>query len=308
MCPSMVDAAHKNKIDRVVDHIQANLDSKLTVKDLSRIACFSEFHFSRIFKAFMGESVYRFIRRLRLEKAAELLAARPGLSVTDVAFMCGFGSSAAFAKSFKSHFKVSAGQWRDRCSKQFPEGLEKNDPSCQIHFSRGAPVWNFPLEDGMRRVCLEQIPSLKVAYLRYVGPYQEDEELFDGLYRRLFHWALPKGFLTEAPQRFNIFHDNPEITPGGKLRVMAAIPVPGSILRSDAVGLFTLSGGLYGICRLQLKAGQFVNEWKWMFESWLASSGYELDNREMLERYRGEKLVEGQRVFDVDICIPVKAK
>ncbi len=68
-----MNKSHQNRIDRVVDYIQRNLELELSVKQLAGIACFSEFHFSRIFKEQMGESVYRFIKRLRLEKAAELL-------------------------------------------------------------------------------------------------------------------------------------------------------------------------------------------------------------------------------------------
>ncbi len=77
-----MDKSYQNRIDRVVDHIQANLASDLSVKQLSKIACFSEFHFSRVFRKHMGESVYQFIRRLRLEKAAELLLSNTGLPVT----------------------------------------------------------------------------------------------------------------------------------------------------------------------------------------------------------------------------------
>ncbi len=65
-----MDRSYQNRIDRVVDYIQANLESDLSVRQLSEVACFSEFHFSRIFREQMGESVYQFIRRLRLEKAA----------------------------------------------------------------------------------------------------------------------------------------------------------------------------------------------------------------------------------------------
>jgi AraC family transcriptional regulator len=305
----MTDTVHKTRIDRVVDYIQANLGSELTVKGLSAIACFSEFHFSRIFKAQMGESVYQFIRRLRLEKAAEMLALRPGLAVTEVALTCGFTTPSAFAKSFKDHFKVSATQWRRQCRMTVREEQARSASGiCRLAFAGGAPVWTSDCEEGCRRITLEQMPRLKVGYIRYVGPYQENDTLFDNLYHRLFQWALPKGFLNEAPVRFNIFHDNPDITQSTRLRVMAAIPVPESIGKSNTVGIFTLSGGTYGVCRLQLKKGEFVKAWEWMFATWLARSGYELDDREMLERYLGERTVNGQQVFDVDLCIPVRAK
>ncbi len=305
----MKEFEHKIRIYRVVDHIQANLNCELTVKRLSEIACFSEFHFGRIFKAQMGESVYRFIRRLRLEKAAEMLALRPDLAVTDVALKCGFTNPSAFAKSFKDHFKVNATQWRRQCQVSIRDSQTQVAPgSCRLTFDGGVPAWDIDCEKGFRRITLEEMPRLKVAYIRYVGQYQEDDALFNNLYNRLFQWALPKGLLNESPVRYNIFHDNPDITHDTRLRAMAAIPVPESIRKSNTVGLFTLSGGIYGVCRLQLKKGEFVKAWEWMFAAWLARSGFVRDDREMLERYLGERTADGQQVFDVDICIPVKAK
>ena len=304
-----MQTSYKNRIDRVVDYIQANLESELTVKELAGIACFSQFHFSRIFKVHMGESVYRFVRRLRLEKAAWILALRPGMAVTQVALMCGFATPSAFAKSFRAHFRISATQWRQQSQRDFRERqAQARAGCCRISFAAGAPVWTFHRKGGECRVTLEQMPRLKLAYLRYVGRYQEDELLFDDLYGRLFQWAIPRGFLNETPVRFNIFHDNPHITPGKRLRVMTAIPVPESVRNSDTVGLSTLSGGTYGVCRMQLRKGEFVKAWEWLFTAWLARSGCELDDREMFERYLSERITDGQRVFDVDLCIPVRVK
>ena len=46
----MRDDAVKTRIDRVVDHIQANPGSRLLVGELAEIACFWEFHFNRVFQ------------------------------------------------------------------------------------------------------------------------------------------------------------------------------------------------------------------------------------------------------------------
>jgi YesN/AraC family two-component response regulator len=40
------------------------------LEQLAKVACFSEFHFHRIFRAVAGETVANFTNRLRLEKAA----------------------------------------------------------------------------------------------------------------------------------------------------------------------------------------------------------------------------------------------
>ena len=53
------------RINRVVDHIQTHLADPLDLEQLAAIACFSPFHFHRIFRAWMGETLQAFVHRLR---------------------------------------------------------------------------------------------------------------------------------------------------------------------------------------------------------------------------------------------------
>ncbi len=53
---------------------------------LARVANFSMYHFHRMFTAMTGESLNRFIQRLRVEKAATLLVNSPKMSVTEIAY------------------------------------------------------------------------------------------------------------------------------------------------------------------------------------------------------------------------------
>lgn len=300
---------YKNRINRVVDYIQTNLDTPLSIHQLSKVACFSEFHFNRIFKKAMGESVYKFIRRLRLEKSAELLLTKPATSITEIALICGFATSSSFAKSFKNHFNMSATEWRNNSINFFdkeskPIQIEQG----QISIIKGSPVWTFNKEGSIRQVVIENISPFKVAYIRNVGPYQGDDTLFDKLYVQLSQWAVPRGYINDDTFTLNIYHDNPEITDNQKLRVMVAIPVEDSVYPSGSVGVTKISGGKYGVCRFFLKENEFMEAWDWMFSVWLNNSGYERDNREAFERCLGDNYINGERFFDVDICIPVKAR
>ena len=110
---------YKNRINRVIDYINANLKQPLSLDVLAGVASFSSFHFHRIFRAMTDETLSDFVKRLRLEKAANMLAVNPRASVTAVAFECGFSSSASFARSFKERFGCSATEWRKRKSLGF---------------------------------------------------------------------------------------------------------------------------------------------------------------------------------------------
>lgn len=300
--------SYKASINRVVDYIQANLSEDLSLKQLSEIACYSKFHFNRIFSAYMGESIYQYIKRLRLEKSAELLLANSKVSITDVALMCGFENSSSFAKSFKNHFKMTATEWRNKPNDFFDkDSTPVQIESGEFSINQSSPVWTYHLKNSIRQIVIEDIPPLKFAYIRNIGPYQGGEVLFGELYTQLFQWAAARELVNDNTIIWNIYHDNPKITEDKKLRVMVAIPIMDTVKPSGPVGTTKISGGKCGVCRFLLKRHEFADAWSWMLSDWLVNSGYEWDNRESFERCYGERMINGNQFFDVDICIPVKA-
>lgn len=61
------------RINRVIDYIELNLEEKIDLEKLAEIACLSKYHFHRIFYSFTKEPLYSFINRIRVERAAALL-------------------------------------------------------------------------------------------------------------------------------------------------------------------------------------------------------------------------------------------
>ena len=66
-------AVYTNRINRTIDYVIDHLDESPSLEELSNIACFSTFHFHRIFRAMTGETVKFYTNRLRLEKSTRLL-------------------------------------------------------------------------------------------------------------------------------------------------------------------------------------------------------------------------------------------
>ncbi len=63
---------HHERMNKVVQYIDHNLDVEITIAELSKIACYSEYHFHRLFRAYVGESIYGYRKRLLLERAVKL--------------------------------------------------------------------------------------------------------------------------------------------------------------------------------------------------------------------------------------------
>ncbi len=93
---------HRRRIGRAVSHVDWHLDEEIDIRRLADTACFSPYHFLRVFRDLTRETPLSMVRRLRLERARQRLSA--GLSVTAAAQEARFESSQAFSRAFRALF------------------------------------------------------------------------------------------------------------------------------------------------------------------------------------------------------------
>jgi AraC family transcriptional regulator len=101
----------RQRLDRVLEYIEANLESDITVSDLADAACFSLFHFSRAFSLAMGRPPHTYLSERRLDRARHLLAYSDA-SLVDISLTCRFSGQANFTKAFKRAMGLSPGRYR----------------------------------------------------------------------------------------------------------------------------------------------------------------------------------------------------
>lgn len=58
------------RVLKVLIYIEANIDEELTMEGLAKLACYSPFHFHRVFQAIVGETIHQYVKRLRIQRAA----------------------------------------------------------------------------------------------------------------------------------------------------------------------------------------------------------------------------------------------
>lgn len=95
----------------VIDHIQANVDEKIDVKELAKISCLSNSQFRRRFRMHFRLSPQEFILRTRLQAASKILIStdRP---IIDIALSCGFSDQSYFTRQFSKFFEQSPSRYR----------------------------------------------------------------------------------------------------------------------------------------------------------------------------------------------------
>jgi AraC family transcriptional regulator len=307
----------------VIDFIERNIDQELSLESLALVANFSRFHFHRIFKAMMGETLNQFIQRVRLERAAALLAHNPKKSITEIAFDCGFSGSASFARAFKDFFDMPASQWRSRgrhsnrkngkTNRKKGEsfgnmGKDTATSSYYIDDQTNKPKWRIKMKkENEFTVEVKEIPEQSVAYLRHVGPYQGDGELFGRLIGKLMTWAGARGLINfPETQLLMVYHDDPKVTDDEKLRTSVCLTIPKETKVDGEIGKMTLHGGDYAVARFELADNEFQQAWDKIYGVWLPDSGYQPDNHPCFEICHNDPKEHPEHKHIVDICVPVK--
>ncbi len=270
-----------------MDYVRAHLDDSLRLEQLAHRTHFSKYHFHRVFKATYGETVHEHVRRLRLEKALQLLATRQSLSILDIAVATGYSSQAAFTRDFKRHFRVTPGRAR-----RYPG--EANQLLAQSGVPGGAPEGL----DGQVRI--EHIQSRHLLYRTRHGTY--DFRL--GLaWIRLTLRARALGLINRDTEKLGIIFDDPDVTPAKRCRfdvcVSVEAPEPGEssaatkLFPAQTCATYEYSGDL-------ARLGATLDA---IYSRWLIQSSYEPADAPPFMLFDGP-LHEYKRFR---LCVPVDA-
>ncbi|MBL0387773.1 AraC family transcriptional regulator [Tumebacillus sp. ITR2] len=104
---------YRERIQVTLDYIEMNLDRPITMNELANVACFSVFHFHRLFVLTVGDTAADYLRKRRLSKAAVALL-NSNRRVIDIALEHGFQSHETFARAFKREFQMTPVECRKR--------------------------------------------------------------------------------------------------------------------------------------------------------------------------------------------------
>lgn len=318
----MSQAYYHSRINKVIDYIDQHLAEQLDLDTLADVASFSRFHFHRIFRALVGESVGQYVSRLRVEQAARQLTYHSDKSITAIALDCGFSSSATFARAFKSTFGMSASEFRelgDEARSKIRKADRKNDQPesnsgkdfevrMDVFAQNIYPTWKIMSnQQVVANVEVQDLPEVTLAYVRHIGPFVNNPELFGSLMTKIFAWAGPRGLVNfPHTQTLAVYHDDPQVTEADKLRLLVGISVPEETEVEGEVGKMTLQAGKYAIAKFEIDGNQYEIAWNAMYQQWLPESGYQPANLPSFERYLNDpsKHPDGKHI--VEIAIPVE--
>ncbi|WP_444895369.1 AraC family transcriptional regulator [Microbulbifer sp. SSSA005] len=94
-----------------INFVEQHLYDKISVHEIAAASHYSTYHFSRIFKALVGDSPKEYLRKRRLTVAAKRLLSED-IGILELAMECQFDSQEAFTRAFKALFNVTPAQYR----------------------------------------------------------------------------------------------------------------------------------------------------------------------------------------------------
>ncbi len=288
------------RVNRAIDFIVCNLSGTLRLEDVAREACFSRFHFHRIFQALTGETLNQFVKRLRLERALRFLAHDRRKTLTEIALACGFSSSSDFSRCFKQRFGVPPSVF-DLETYRASHREELQDAICDgehRHRLDRLPPGENP--DGFE-VELRTLPPRTVAYLRVADSFREGA--VPGAARRLVEWAEERGFADG--QWLGYMWDDPTVVSLADCRYDVAVEVD-DVVPEGEIGRFEFPRMQVAQVEVRGAIDVEMRALDWLFGTWLPSSGCFPTEQPCFEAWIGRPFAHGLDHFELYAWLPVE--
>lgn len=239
--------AHLEQVLRALVHAEGHLGADLTLGTLARVGHVSEFHFQRVFRRVVGASPSAWVRKLRLDWAANQLLVG-SRRIAAIAEACGYRELASFYRAFRARFGLTPAAFRDRGARRRP--AEGPAPGC-------LRVWvNEPLDDGQLRYVpvaatsrrgrgrpqwrVVDLPVLRIAFVRGPASIRTEPDEF----RVLADFATRRQ-PAEDLVFLRVIHDDDRVTRAREIRVDRGVVFGPRRRGQAAIGARAIGGVRY---------------------------------------------------------------
>ncbi len=114
MSKKITSYGHRRQIQKAKSIIHEKFNESLSLKELSRECGLSSYYFLRLFSAYLGETPFKYLRRIRLRESLHMLEDLQK-SVTDVSLEVGFDSASSYNKALKKELNMTPSEFRNLC-------------------------------------------------------------------------------------------------------------------------------------------------------------------------------------------------
>ncbi len=278
---------YQKAINKAIDYINSNIES-VDLKTLAGIVNISEYHFHRIFRAYIGESLGSYTTRLKLESAAQKLQVTND-SLKQIADKTGYQSQYSLSKAFKKHFGITPSAFRN-----LDTFFSKKHKKPQSEFSNLTPE-------------ILEISDINLVYIRIIAQYGSKKE-YDDAWNKLIKFARDKNILNHLTEFIGLSFDDPSITRPDKCRFYACITTTNPIEPDGEFGIKTIKKGKYAVFTLKGKYSGLNDLYEAIYYKWLLNTEYKLVDSLAFEKYINNPKDVSDSQLLTEIYIPIANK
>lgn len=279
---------YEQRINLVIDHINAHLYDKPDLKKLAEIAQVSEFHLHRIFKSIIGENIGEFVLRLRMEDVAQCLR-MTNKTLETIAFDKGYANKSVLSRAFKKHFGISPSAYRSRSENiKWFEKANKEDIS--------------PLTPEFRI-----IEQKHLVYNRVIDTYGASDS-YQKAWQELGEYAHKNQLVNDDTEFIGLCFDDPTITASENCRFYACFTTKEPTKSKGKFGYQTIDQGLYAVFLLKGSYRGLLDLYFNIYINWLPESGYKLRRMYSFEKYLNSPSKVKEEELLTEIFVPVKKR
>lgn len=273
----------------VLVHIQANLDTDLSLAALSEQAGMSPSHFHRTFRAEIGETPADYVARLRLERAAFRLHVQDA-SVLHIALDCGYRNHETFTRAFRRAFGRTPAAYRSwRRQEAAAQPPSRTPATSELPFALSATK-------------VVRLRQMHLAFIRHVGPY---ENVPGALFDELEDWAQRRR--APGPRVWlGVGHDAPSTTAPERLRFDAALMVEAPFQPEGRIAHQVLDAAEFAATTHIGPYSSLSDAYAQIFRRATTLKGHDLIGLPAVELYRAVTINTRLRLNETEICLPVR--
>lgn len=276
---------YTERLNVITEFINDNLDSKLTLSQLSKLSHFSTFHFHKIMKALLKEPIGAYIVRIRLEKAAQLLQYSND-SIEQIAYSVGYETPSSLSKQFRNHFGISPTEYRNGKTTNIRK-IEYMDTKLNI-----------------KKAKIVDLEDKQVIYVKLQGSYQNLD--FSGAWEKLWSVVKSQKLFTAGIEHIGIPYDDPNMTDADKIRYDACLVIHKEAKPVGDVGTKTLKKGKFAMFHYTGSYKYLSEVYDYIFNEWLLNNAYELRDEPVREKYRNNPQKTEESKLKTEIYLPIK--
>lgn len=274
----------KKLINDSIEYIIQHFDEGISIEDVAEHFHFSKYYFCRAFKEETGESIYAFMKRLKMDQSAIDIKLEKDKAITDIGLDYGYSSS-NYSSAFRKHHNISPVEFRKLT----------NSTSIYSPFYPQELASFGTFEDYASRITIQELEDVLVLYERIIGNYIE-------LKKRWFEFMDKyKDYIKTDTLMIERFYDDPSITNLNRCICDICMTVDATY---DLDNMTTIQGGKFAMYRFTGKIQDIFCTLQGIFSVWVPKSGYEMDKRYGLNIYR--EIDRNNESVVMDLCIPIK--